>query len=230
MRIPVYPNIQEGIGFVSEKWKESLHILKEQKFLKFTQGIMLHAIGILNIAKTDDKICDVGCGQLSFLNQLKSHGFKNLYGVEVDETLINSTSSGDSFSEIKIGSACKIPFEDKFFDVVTIYAVLHHIGIKDHETVISEVDRVLKANGKLLIIEPYPFAFWKIWSIICRFLGTFGSPYFRNYYKMVSSEYDLMSNFSANLGVLKCKIKEKFNKVSGKWFLGYWIFVGTKRS
>ena len=222
-------NIQEGIGFVSEEWKESFHILKEQKFLKFTQGIMFHAIGILNIAKTDDKICDVGCGQLSFLNQLKSHGFKNLYGVEVDETLINPTSSGDSFPEIKIGSACKIPFEDKFFDVVTIYAVLHHIGIKDHETVISEVDRVLKANGKLLIIEPYPFALWKIWSIICQFLGTFGSPYFRSYYQLVSREHDLLSNFSANLGVLKCKIKEKFNKVSGKWFLGYWIFVGTKR-
>ena len=90
-------NTQEGVGFVSEEWKESFHILKKQKFYKFTQGIMLHAIGILNIAKTDDKICDVGCGQLSFLNQLKSHGFKNLYGVEVDETLINSTSSGDSF-------------------------------------------------------------------------------------------------------------------------------------
>ena len=180
-------NIQEGAGFVSEGWKESFRILKEQKILKFTQGIMFRAIGILNIAKTDDKICDVGCGQLSFLNQLKSHGFKNLYGVEVDETLINSTSSGDSFSEIKIGSACKIPFEDKFFDVVTIYAVLHHIGIKDHETVISEIDRVLKANGKLLIIEPYPFAFWKIWSIICRFLGTFGSPYFRSYNKIISS-------------------------------------------
>ena len=62
-------NTQEGVGFVSEEWKESFHILKEQKILKFTQGIMLHAIGILNIAKTDDKICDVGCGQLSFLNQ-----------------------------------------------------------------------------------------------------------------------------------------------------------------
>ena len=74
--------------------------------------------------------------------------------------------------------------EDKFFDVVTIYAVLHHIGIKDHETVISEVDRVLKANGKLLITEPYPFAFWKIWSIICRFLGTFGLPYFRSNYEL----------------------------------------------
>ena len=152
-------NTQEGVGFVSEEWKESFHILKNQKFYKFTQGIMLNAIGILNIAKTDDKICDVGCGKLAFLNQLKSHGFKNLYGVEVDETLINPTSSGDSFPEIKIGSACKIPFEDKFFDVVTIYAVLHHIGIKDHEAVISEVNRVLKANGKLLIIEPYPFVF-----------------------------------------------------------------------
>ena len=205
-------NIQEKTGFVSEEWKESFSILKEQKILKFTQAIMLRAIGILNIAKTDDKICDVGCGQLSFLNQLKSHGFKNLYGVEVDEALINLTSSRGSFSEIKIGSACKIPFEDKFFDVVTIYAVLHHIGIKDHETVISEVDRVLKTNGKLLIIEPYPFAFWKIWSIICRFLGTFGSPYFRSYYEIVSSEHDLMSNFSANLGVLKCKIRENLIK------------------
>ena len=222
-------NIQEGTGFTSAEWKKSLGIIKEYKFLKFTQDKLLHAMGILDIAKTDDKICDVGCGQLSFLYQLKSYGYKKLYGFDIDETLVNSTSSGDSFSEIKIGSACMIPFEDKFFDVVTVYSVLHHLDVKDYETVISEIDRVLKVNGKLLIIEPYPFVLWKIWSVICRFFGVFGLQYFRNYHKIVSSEYDLLSNFSANIGVLKNKSKEKFDQVSGKWFLGYWIFVGTSR-
>jgi len=47
-------------------------------------------MGILNIAKTDDKICDVGCGGLSLLRQLKSRGYKNLYCLEIDSTLINT--------------------------------------------------------------------------------------------------------------------------------------------
>ena len=57
-------NIQQELGSTSEEWKHSFKILKEHRFLKFTQDKVLHAMGILNIAKTDDKICDVGCGGL----------------------------------------------------------------------------------------------------------------------------------------------------------------------
>ena len=42
-----------------------------------------------------------------------------------------------------------IPFEDKYFHVVTLNAVIEHI--KDPSTMMSEIKRVLKPNGKLFI-------------------------------------------------------------------------------
>lgn len=183
-------------------------------------------MGILNAAKTNDKICDVGCGGLSLLRQLKSRGYKNLYGFDIDSELINVLPE-DSFSEIKIGSASDVPFEDNFFDVVffdvvTVHSVFHHIDDKDWETVFNEIDRILKVKGKLFILEPYPYALWRIWSVISWFLSLFGSSYFKSWHELISNEHDLMGALVVNMVCLRKNCTESLLGFpqNGFWGIG----------
>ncbi|MEM3506504.1 MAG: class I SAM-dependent methyltransferase [Candidatus Bathyarchaeia archaeon] len=56
----------------------------------------------------------------------------------------------------KLGKAEKIPFSDKFFDIVFAVMTFHHL--EDLELSLKEIARVLKDNGKLIIIDWRPKA------------------------------------------------------------------------
>ncbi len=49
-----------------------------------------------------------------------------------------------------------IPFEDNYFDIVFVAAVLHHIDFAYHEVVLLEIFRVLKPGGRLYLFEHNP--------------------------------------------------------------------------
>jgi len=52
-----------------------------------------------------------------------------------------------------VGDACKMPFEDDSFDIVAVANSLHHIS--DQAALFSEMRRVVKPGGLLLISEMY---------------------------------------------------------------------------
>ncbi len=96
-------------------------------------------------------ILDVGCGyHCKLLKQLKNY-IKRGYGIdfEVDKkekfTLFNLDISKDKF-----------PMKDNSIDIVTNLAVIEHLI--DPTTMLSEIYRVLKHNGKLLLTTPTPLS------------------------------------------------------------------------
>ena len=54
--------------------------------------------------------------------------------------------------EKKVTNACKLPYENDFFDIVVSFDVLEHI-LEDNKAV-SEVHRVLKKGGYLVFMVP----------------------------------------------------------------------------
>ena len=52
-----------------------------------------------------------------------------------------------------VGDACKIPYDDDSFDIVSLGNSLHHIP--DIKTLLSEMKRVVKPDGLLIIGEMY---------------------------------------------------------------------------
>ncbi|PIY71701.1 hypothetical protein COY87_04765 [Candidatus Roizmanbacteria bacterium CG_4_10_14_0_8_um_filter_33_9] len=58
------------------------------------------------------------------------------------------------------GNATKLPFNDNCFSLVTLLDVLYHKQIRDVDTVLREILRVLKPGGYLLITDSaFPFLF-----------------------------------------------------------------------
>ena len=95
------------------------------------------------------KILDVGCNIGIHLNGFSNSGFRkeNCFGIDKTEYI----STG------KIIRICnlekdKIPFENNFFDYAFSKSVIEHIY--NTENFLSEIYRILKPNGKIVIMTP----------------------------------------------------------------------------
>ena len=81
--------------------------------------------------------------QLLILNKM---GYKNLYGIEINEYAIDITKEITKGKDIYVikGSALDIPYKDSFFDLVFTSSVLIHISPSDIERVLDEIYRCTK--------------------------------------------------------------------------------------
>lgn len=94
-----------------------------------------------NINK-DAKILEVGTNIGNQLLHLQNMGFKNLYGIEIQERAINfAKKRADNLNIIK-GDALDIPFKDDYFDLVFTSGVLIHISPGNINFAIDEIYRV----------------------------------------------------------------------------------------
>lgn len=95
------------------------------------------------------KIIDVGCGKGRYLHILKSKFPKTkLYGMDISEQMLKFCP-GDA--EKKCGSILDIKYPDNYFDCVYSIEALEHTLMT--ENAIKEITRILKPNGKILIID-----------------------------------------------------------------------------
>jgi len=100
----------------------------------------------------NDKVLDVGCGLGLTGEHFSKNGF-DVTGVELDSGLVKKTKKYASY-EVHNESATKLPYKDNSFDSVIFMYVMHHIPVEKHLAVLNETQRVLKPNGKMILIEP----------------------------------------------------------------------------
>ncbi|GAB7016308.1 hypothetical protein JCM10550A_16760 [Methanogenium cariaci] len=95
------------------------------------------------------RILDAGCGKGRFSDLLLKAGAE-VVGIDFSDELLQATRNinGGFFTQ---GSLTRLPFKDNSFDYVFSIEVLEHIP--DTEIAISELIRVLRTNGKILIID-----------------------------------------------------------------------------
>jgi len=95
---------------------------------------------------------DVGCGYGRILNELYTHGYKNLIGIDYSQGMINRGLRLYPYLNLIKNDGDTIPFPDNEFDAVILLAVLTSSYKDDEqENLISEISRVLKDNGILYI-------------------------------------------------------------------------------
>lgn len=102
-------------------------------------------------------IIDIGCATGRLLETLSLAGAKNLYGTDIAPKILEKVKEKakrlNIDIELKVADAeVNIPWKDNSFDVVTLTGVYHHFIFPDRA--LKEMYRVLKKNGKLIIVEP----------------------------------------------------------------------------
>ena len=101
-------------------------------------------------------ILDVATGGGEFIYSLEKsfNSFKTIIGVDISEKAIefaNKKFEDNNKIEFQIKDALNLDFPDESFDIITISNSLHHFN--DPKKVISEMFRVLKKGGFLIISE-----------------------------------------------------------------------------
>lgn len=103
------------------------------------------------------KLLDIGCADgKKFFTLLDKKGFEGATYIGLDsvywdaDSKFRPTSSGRM--TFVYGDACNLPFPDNSFDLVMLSHVFEHI--ENSEGVCAEINRVIKKDGKILIIVP----------------------------------------------------------------------------
>ena len=136
----------KGADGYNKSVRRSLHSKREKKAW---QEIFTDALG-----KEKLKILDVGTGPGIVAFRLAELGH-DVTGVDLSEEMLkNARENAAKFNlpvEFRHGDAENLPFEDESFDTVINRAVLWTIS--NPEKAIAEWWRVLKSDGKLVIID-----------------------------------------------------------------------------
>jgi len=115
------------------------------------------------------KILDLGCGEGEYSKRLKDSGFDVISG-DIDSARFKYKDEiGFKYCDI----TNKLPFADNTFDYVLLLEVIEHL--RNPYAVISEINRIIKENGFLILSTP------NILSLKSRFRFIFegGYEYFR---------------------------------------------------
>lgn len=92
----------------------------------------------------DIKILEVGSNIGNQLLLLQKMGFKNLYGIEINNYAIELSKSRTNNINIIQGNAFDIPFKNEYFNLVFTAGVLIHISPSDIEVIMKEIYRCTK--------------------------------------------------------------------------------------
>jgi len=103
------------------------------------------------------KLLDVACGTGVFLKLASEIGLET-YGVDLSETAVKIAKQNVTCAKIMVANGEALPFEDKKFDYVSNIGSLEHY--LDQAKGIREMIRVLKDDGRMLIVLPN--SFWEM--------------------------------------------------------------------
>ena len=100
------------------------------------------------LQKTNARILDAGCGTGAGMMWLKSFG--TIFGFDISQRAIYFCKKR-GLKNVKLGSIEKIPYDKSHFDLVVSFDVLGQRQLKNDQTGIREINKVLKKDGIAMI-------------------------------------------------------------------------------
>ncbi|PPA90053.1 class I SAM-dependent methyltransferase [Brevibacillus laterosporus] len=97
-------------------------------------------------------VLDFGCGTGA---NCCMFGTEHYYGIDPDVNRVQFAKRLYPNHTFTIFDGKRIPMHNQTVDLLLIVAVLHHISNEQISEYLSEFHRVLKPDGKIIIIEPY---------------------------------------------------------------------------
>lgn len=108
------------------------------------------------------KTLDVGCGTGRVAGIAVERGAASVTGVDTSAEMLEKARARHPSMMFARGSLCALPFGASSFDVITCALVLGHVEPL-HEA-LSEMNRVLRPGGHVVISDFHPFATLRGWD------------------------------------------------------------------
>lgn len=158
-------NNKKSISDVKEFWNQEAcgsHFIDGKKYTeefferyrKFRSNKEHHIDKFIKWHKAKDKkVLEIGLGNGADSVKWAEHALE-FHGVDITEEAVKATDLHFKFlnlaGSINVGNAEKLDFPDNYFDIVYSHGVLMHT--KDINKAISEIRRVIKDNGQLILM------------------------------------------------------------------------------
>ena len=99
------------------------------------------------------KVLEVGCGTGTNLVPFQKAGCR-VSGIDLSPAMIAQAQKKlNAQADFRVGDASGMPYPDNHFDLTVAMLTLHEMPAKIRPLVIKEMVRVLKANGKMLLVD-----------------------------------------------------------------------------
>ncbi|MCP5049006.1 MAG: class I SAM-dependent methyltransferase [bacterium] len=136
------PNVTRGKGIL-------------EKFLSRKRG--RKANSLIPDAAREGRILDIGCGTFPYF--LGETRFNEKYGIDQTDAVTRYHQLPDSDPSVRLQQwdvvkEGKLPFDNDYFDVVTMLAVFEHIEVAHIRGLVSEIRRTLKGGGMFFLTTP----------------------------------------------------------------------------
>lgn len=104
------------------------------------------------------KIVELFCGRGNGLHALERLGFTHLEGIDLSPRLL---AQYRGTAKCYVGDCRQLPFADTSKDILIVQGGLHHLPDLplDLENTLAEMQRVLRKDGRLMIVEPWSTPF-----------------------------------------------------------------------
>jgi ubiquinone/menaquinone biosynthesis C-methylase UbiE len=122
------------------------------RFRYRTEGHILEELDKLDLK--NKRTLEIGIGQGADSMQMTNRGAL-YYGIDLTEESVRRVKErfrlfNKNYQEINVANAETIPYADDFFDLVYTHGVIHHSPSIDK--IVSEIHRVLKPNGQVVMM------------------------------------------------------------------------------
>jgi ubiquinone/menaquinone biosynthesis C-methylase UbiE len=137
------------------------------------------------------RVLDAGCGTGAHLEIYRQTGCA-LFGIDTSPSMLKIARMRlGGKADLHMGNAAEMPYRDETFDLAISMLTLHEMAHSIRKGVIREINRVLKENGRILLIDFHPGPIqpiqgWLTKPIILLAEMAAGRKHFRNYRHFMS--------------------------------------------
>lgn len=213
---------------VSDPWEAAYLRFEtpEQEIQKFIRR--LNQLGAAQWPR-DAEIVELFCGRGSGLIALQRLGFTHLEGADLSPRLLAQFKGS---AKCIVADCRKLPFADRSKDVLVVQGGLHHLPAlpDDLDQTFSEMQRVLRKDGRVVLVEPWLTPFLKLVHKVSENpLARYLSNRMDALATMIQFERRAYEQWLSQPELIKKIARAHFQPVHESFAWGKWNFVGTPR-
>lgn len=175
----------------------------------------------------DAAIVELFCGRGNGLHALQQFGFSNLEGIDLSPRLLERYRGN---GRLYVGDCRHLPFPDRSRDFLIVQGGVHHLNKlpDDLEQTFREMQRVLRKDGRVVIVEPWRTPFLRFVHAVSRLrIARACSVKLNAFETMFENERETYEAWLSKPQLIRELSQKYFHPVQESFRWGKWSFVGT---